>query len=361
MISHPIHNHQSGLTLIELMIALVLGLLLVAAATQIFISNQQTYRVTEAHARLQDNARFATEVLSRDIRAAGYSGCRTIENINVVTIAGAPIPANIDANTIISGSNAESATTWSPAVSGLLGTVVGGTDVITLQHAKGCGATLTGPIGSSNANIKVFAPNSCNLNANDVLMISDCTDAHVFRASSVSNESGGTQQNIAHAISSGSNQANHFCKSYASLPQSGSCGAGNAKLYGYDAELLTFSAVTYFIRLGAGGTPALWSYEVGSATAQELVEGVENLQVLYGADDNNDDIVDRYVTAKVINDAADWDRVISAQISLLMATLEQNLTTEPQVVAYNGNNITGNDGRIRRVITTVVGVRNRVQ
>jgi len=134
------------------------------------------------------------------------------------------------------------------------------------------------------------------------VMISDCEDAHIFRATNVSNGTG--QQTIAHANSA--NQANHFCTSYAALPQAGACSTGNAKLYDYDSELLKFSATTYFIRLGAGGTPALWSYEVGSATIQELVEGVENLQVLYGMDDNNDDIVDRYVDAKVVNDAGEF-------------------------------------------------------
>lgn len=357
MMSFKLYRRQTGLTLIELMIALVLGLLVVAAVTQIFISNKQTYRVTEAHSRLQDNARFAIEVLSRDIRSAGYSGCRTVENINLVTIADAPIPGNINANTIITGSNAETSSTWSPALPGTLGAVVGGTDVITLQHTSSCGGNLVGNVGSSNANIQIFAPNACNLSANDVLMISDCEDAHIFRATNVSNGTG--QQTIAHANSA--NQANHFCTSYAALPQAGACSTGNAKLYDYDSELLKFSATTYFIRLGAGGTPALWSYEVGSATIQELVEGVENLQVLYGMDDNNDDIVDRYVDAKVVNDAGEWNLVLSARISLLMATLEQNLTTEPQSVTYNGATVVGNDGRIRRVIDTTVGVRNRVQ
>jgi type IV pilus assembly protein PilW len=350
-------SRQLGLTLIELMIALVLGLLLVAAATQVFLSNKQTYRVTEAHSRLQDNARFATEIISRDIRAAGYSGCRAIENINVNTIANAPIPATISENTVITGINAETAATWNSAVSGLLGTVVGGTDILTLQRASSCGASLVGNVGSSNGNVQVFTPNTCNLQANDVLMISDCEDAHIFRATNVS--SGVSIQTVAHANSH--NQANHFCKNYASLPHAGACSTGDAKLYGYDSELLKFSSTTYFIRLGSGGTPALWSYEDGSATAQELVEGVENLQVLYGVDDNNDDIVDRYADAKVINDAGAWNLVVNAQISLLMATIEQNLTTEPQSVTFDGVVNSGADGRIRRIITTTIGIRNRVQ
>jgi type IV pilus assembly protein PilW len=357
------HKQQKGLTLIELMIALVLGLILVAGVIQIFVANKQTYRITDAHSRLQDNARFALEILSRDIRSAGYGGCRAIEKMNVNQIANAPVPTEMSANTIITGSEAASATTWSPALSGSLGTVLGGTDVITLQRGTGCGATLTGNIGSSNGNVQIVAPNSCNISAGDILMIADCEDAHIFRATSVSNPSGGTSQTIPH--SSTVNQANHFCKSYATLPDPGACATGEAKLYNYDAEVFKFSALTYYIRLGTNGDPALWVYDQTSATGannpSELIEGIENLQVLYGADDNDDNIVDRYVTAKVINNATDWDKVISAQINVLAQTLDTNLTISNQTVNFNGGTITGTEGRLRRVFSSTIAIRNRVQ
>ena len=361
MLSHRISRQkQTGLTLIELMIAMVLGLLLMAGVIQVFISNNHTSRVTESHSRLQDNARFALEILSKDVRAAGYSGCRAIENMNVVSIGDTPMPASMSAATIIGGSDASTATSsWTPAISGSLGTVVSGTDVVTLQHGTGCGANLVGNVGSSNANIQVFSPNTCNLSAGDVLMISDCEDAHIFRATSVSNGTG--QQTVAHASGNG---ANHFCTSYSALPQPGVCDSGTAKLYDYDAEIFKFSAVTYFIRLGKNGDPALWIFDLTAAAGTdnpvELVEGIENMQVVYGADDNDDDVVDRYVNAGIIESGNDWDKVVSARISLLMQTLEQNLTTGDQNVAYNGGTVTG-EGRIRRVFTTTIGIRNRVQ
>jgi len=364
MMPQSFRKKQSGLTLVELMIAVVLGLLLVAGVIQIFVSNKQTYRVTEAHSRLQDNARFTLEVLSKDVRSAGYSGCRAIENMNVTTIANAPIPAVMTANTIVTGNESTTIASWSPALSGSLGTVVGGTDVITLQSGTGCGANLIGNVGSSNANIQVFAPNTCSLAAGDVLMIADCEDAHIFRATNVSNAAG--QQTVAHA--NNSNEANHFCKSYPSLPHAGACNTGEAKLYGYDAELFKFVAVTYFIRLGTNGDPALWKFDhtagVSATNPVELVEGIENMQIEYGVDTNDDDIVDRYSNAQVVSDAnagvGEWDKVVSARISLLAQTLEQNLTTVDQNVTYNAGIVTG-EGRIRRVFTTTVGIRNRVQ
>jgi type IV pilus assembly protein PilW len=78
-------------------------------------------------------------------------------------------------------------------------------------------------------------------------------------------------------------------------------------------------------------------------------------------DTNDDDVVDSYITAEAVETANQWEQVISARISLLAQSLEDNLTVEDQVVAYNSGTITGTDGKIRRVFTTTVGVRNRVQ
>lgn len=355
-------KYQSGLTLIELMIALTLSLVLLAGVIQIFIANKASYRMTEAHSRLQENARFALDILTRDVRSAGYTGCRTIENMNVVTIAKAPVPAVMNATTIINGLNAETSSTWNIAPDATLGTVVGGTDVITIQRATGCGGNLIGNIGSSNGNIQIYSPNSCNISANDVLVIADCEDAHVFRAANVSD--GTNKQTIAHSNSV--NEANHFCTSYASLPDPGACATGEAKLYTYDAELFLFRAYTYYIRNGINGTPALWrlDHSQTSGTASnpiELIEGIENMQITYGVDNDNNDIVDSYENAKTVEDGSLWGNVVSARISLLAQTLEDNLTVENQSLIFDGTNIPGNDGKLRRVFTTTIGIRNRVQ
>lgn len=69
----PRRSH--GLSLIELMVALVLGLLVVGAAFSIFQSNQLTYRSNEGLNRMQENARVAFELISQDIRSAGGNSC----------------------------------------------------------------------------------------------------------------------------------------------------------------------------------------------------------------------------------------------------------------------------------------------
>ena len=67
--------HARGLSLVELMIALMLGLLVLGSASAIFISNRQTYRATEGLGRVQENGRMAFEMMARDLREAGGHPC----------------------------------------------------------------------------------------------------------------------------------------------------------------------------------------------------------------------------------------------------------------------------------------------
>src|SRR5665647_885339 len=68
-------NHQVGMTLIEIMIALLIGAFLIGGVLEIFINSRQTYRMQENLSRLQENGRFATEFISNSIRMTGYWGC----------------------------------------------------------------------------------------------------------------------------------------------------------------------------------------------------------------------------------------------------------------------------------------------
>ena len=66
---------QKGMTLVELMIALVLGMVVTGAVIEIFISSKKMYRIQDARARLQENGRFAIQHLVSNIRNSGYRGC----------------------------------------------------------------------------------------------------------------------------------------------------------------------------------------------------------------------------------------------------------------------------------------------
>ena len=87
-------RQSAGFGLIELLIAMVLGLVVIGAAFAIFISSQNTYRSNEELSRIQESARVAFELMSRDIRAAGGSAC---SNFSVVEGTGAVVDRFRDA------------------------------------------------------------------------------------------------------------------------------------------------------------------------------------------------------------------------------------------------------------------------
>lgn len=83
-------SRQGGFSLVELMIALVLGLLVVGSAVGVFLSNQQTYRATESLARVQENARIAFELMAREVREAAGNPCASgLPTADVLNSAGA--------------------------------------------------------------------------------------------------------------------------------------------------------------------------------------------------------------------------------------------------------------------------------
>ncbi|MDU9397284.1 PilW family protein [Pseudomonas sp. zfem003] len=66
-------HRQRGLSLVELMIGLTLGLILLLGIIQVFISSKQTFATNDAMAKLQENGRFALEFITQSARQAGYT------------------------------------------------------------------------------------------------------------------------------------------------------------------------------------------------------------------------------------------------------------------------------------------------
>ena len=77
----------------------------------------------------------------------------------------------------------------------------------------------------------------------------------------------------------------------------------------------------------------------------------------YGEDLDNDGAPDAYVAAAAV---ADWSRVRSVRFSLLLASAEDNVTGGPQPVNFRGAALVPADGRYRQVLTSTVGLRNRL-
>lgn len=144
------------------------------------------------------------------------------------------------------------------------------------------------------------------------------------------------------------------------------------------SRIYRLSGVTYYIRSNDNGEPALYRQTLGYDTSTnnantspiEVVEGIENIQIVYGVDTDAtaDGAVNQYVTADQVTTVAPgstnedkWKRVLSLRVSLLMVSRnDENVTTAPQTYTYNGTTTTPTDSKLRKVFTTTISVRNRL-
>ena len=119
--------------------------------------------------------------------------------------------------------------------------------------------------------------------------------------------------------------------------------------YGADSLVLNMKSEIYYIGVGASGEPALFKrdLDIGVLTSNELVEGIEDMTLLYGEDRNGTGTADIYVAAASV---IDMENVVSIRVTMTSRTLEDNIAT----TTNNG------DKRIRRSFTTTVGIRNRI-
>ena len=127
---------------------------------------------------------------------------------------------------------------------------------------------------------------------------------------------------------------------------------------------------TYCVANGAGKDkdgnwiPSLRrAYGKGSASAcengDELLEGIEDMQIFYGEDTDADGTANRYVAINY--DELQKNRIVSVRISLLVRSINNNLTTEPSPYTFNGSTVTPGttDKYLRKVFSTTVTLRNK--
>lgn len=338
-------KYQQGMTLIEIMIALLIGAFLLGGVIQIFVNTKQTYRMQEGLSRMQENGRFAMEFLSKDIRMAGFMGCSSSSPPNVIIDPKNPNP-NPTPSTLNSGSaravfgNDNVANNWNNSACSGSNSCIAGTDAITYFFGGSCGGNLTGNMASENANIQISNSNTCNFSQYDVVIISDCSSTDIFIATTVSGGIG--IETIAHA--SNQNTDNKL-----------------SKAYGPDAEVYKFNSTTYFIRAGASGQPALWrldnSTAVGGSNPVELIEGIENMQITYGVDTNTDSTPNYYISANNVSNV-DWPKVVSVRITLTARTIDDNLAAQTRNYTFNG--AATSDRRLQRVFNSTIAIRNRL-
>lgn len=343
-------GRQSGLSLVEFMVAGLLGLILTMGITQIFVSNRQAFDTTMASANVQETARIAADVMTRSIRNADFWGCVNLDNVfNNLDDTHSSYSTDIlgfTAGVEGTDNNADASDS-----------IVDGTDTLTLRGTRGSqGIQIASPMPNASAILDVNS--ASGISVGDVLLISNCRGGDIFQVSQITG-SDEIQHNTGGSIAPGNGKNSGPCTG-------GGSGANClSQLYDAGASVMVPYSETYFIGTGVSGEPALFvssgvmsgTGTVGNVQTIELVSGVADMQILYGEDTNGDGTVNTYSVASAVGDMAD---VLSIRVSFLVRSSSENVLDSNQTVSFNGSNQTISDRRLGRVYTMTSTIRNRM-
>jgi type IV pilus assembly protein PilW len=335
-----------GFSLVELMVAITIGLILLGAIGYVYLGSRQTFRTQDDFSRIQENVRYALDQVGVEVRMAGYAGCVNVSSIDPANPTAMPIQivANGPPTVLLSDAmrGYDPSASWA-APGTAPANWVSKTGVFHVTRAAAQGVNLTGNMTAVNANIQING-NPAGFKAEQALLISDCASADLFRTTNVS--SGGSVT-IAHSSSNCSNIGM-------------ACNSSNflSKAYGSSAEVYAILSTTYFIGTNGAGNPALYRREEYTPS-EELVENVENIVMRFGIDTNNDFIVDNYVTAGAVTN---WRQVLTARLSLVFRSNSNNVATQSKNYVVEGQTVSvaATDRRLRQVATATYGLRNRL-
>lgn len=366
-----------GFSLVELMVALVLGLVMMGAFGVLYFSGNTATRRLEHLSTMQQSVRTAFEYFANDVHDVGTTGCQHgrsaglpvytstdlannwalgIEGYNAAATPTYPLATTTNSSAWQNSPNGTLAT-FTPSIIGAAG-LTQGSDILFLRITGSRPLRLTADTSGNQVSIEnaslggVCADYSQRVGGfcpGHWALIASCTNAERFRVQTLVNNGTSVTLNSTGALTTAYTTAT--------------------------TEVFPLQTVMYYVRPGSrAGTMSLYRriFDGDDGTPpnnvgdeQELIEDVENLQVTYGYDSTAtpDRMVDDYRTA---NDVAEWSRVVSVRMSVLLRGREPIRATEASVAASGSVNgvvvtyPTTGDPYDRRVFTTTVALRNRI-
>lgn len=376
-----IYRKAQGFSIVELLVAMGISLLLLAGVATMFVSSKGAYETNDRLARLEENGRFALDTITRGVRAAGYSGCTSsanpyvaVNNTNNFISAQDPTstavqdPNNnkvIILNPSIEGFNYTSAGNWTPALYGFMPAPSNGSDVLLLR-APAAGTApieLSVNMASDTDNITVPAVASGNgyFSNHQLLMIGDCNNRSYFEVTGYSPTTGVVQHA---ALSAGAGYNGNWTNSVGFLYKKRPSATDTTQDFiGGGAQVYTSQMTVYYVAPASADPTynSLWR-QVDSNPVEELIEGVDSMQLLYGLDTitEGQGAIDTYSAT-----ATDPKQIVSITISLLIRSVDQyGALTDTKIYDLLGpadptaKYTAPGDRRQRQLFTTTVWVRN---
>lgn len=314
-------SRQRGLSLVEIMVAVAISMFLLGGVIQVFLGSKQSYTVNQGLSRLQENARFAFDRIAQDISAAGYTGCNESDGVDR---SGQPLIFNSLTDT------ASIAYDFINPVTGENNTGPNASDKLHIRRAITATAVPFAAEmfdGTSDIQLDDTHPNYAALEQWQLMAVSDCHMTSIFMITNDPTISNGLIKHDANLVSpvgqpnAGQSNLATLYKGVDVNDLKNNYGSENSS----QATSFRIATNQYDIQPSQSGN-GMSLYLNGT----EMIEGVQDMQVLYGMNDDGLDGVDRYVE---VDDAAlaaaGMNSVASIRISLTMNTVE-NINIEGQ-------------------------------
>ncbi len=333
------------------MVALLIGLIVLSGIIQIFVNTKRGSAMQEELARQQENERFAMFMLARELRHAGDLGCWQVENLSgqVTGFGDSLNQFRLAVNGHEAVSTAGSGS-WSPTLPAGLTGIKPGSDVLVLHRAQNLGLSLAAARQSDRFLVTNLSTDGqvCSGKQNgysglcpgDTVIVSDCFHTEEFSISSL-------------GLNNGVLGIRHTDNLF---PE-------NSYLMQNSTRLFKGYSVAYFIKesvIDGVTVPALYR-SVGGSAAEELLEGVESMQVLYGVDGDGDSAPDLYLKASSVDFST--PNVVSVQIALLLrssAEVKKRAGEAENLQILSSTVAVPADRYIRRVTSSTIMLRDAV-
>ena len=346
---------QAGYGLIELMIAMGLGLIVLAGVLVVFMAQRRVYQSASSQALIQNGQNALSAIITPMIRGAGFTGCSNIENGVVTYVAARTTPLTFDTSSAVKGfaattmpakvidgaANDVTAGDWTPALDAsfltiAVGGVAQGSDVLVLIGAPPGAA----PVGVTDFGASQITVNDASgiINTPQMLAVSDCGKSSIFQISAAAG-------NVLTYASGPSGTPQYPVGSQAvPIQQTGFFVARRKN----SQQNALFEAV---MTIPAGGTTAnaVWAIS-------ELVPGISNMQVRYGS--GSSDQTDQYVDASLVTN---WSEITSVKLGFLVEGQQgsSDVATNPTSFALFDKTLTlPADSRLRHTFYMTVNTRN---
>lgn len=314
---------------------MVLGLVVIGGALSVILANRQSYRTNEGLSQVQESARTAFELLARDVRQAGVTGCNNNGRVaNVVTVtSGTPLWQPWFGIRGFDGAQPDGAVGFGTAVPS---NRVNGTDSMQVQGIEGTGLSVVDHTPTP-ATIKINTATT-TIARDDLLMVCDFDHAAIFKVSHYNSA------NVTVVHSTEDSGAITNCSQGLGYPTVCPSTVGNSYTFGRNSEIARMMAVEWYI--GDNGRPleggrSLYRLRM-NANPEEIVAGVTDMQVRYREAGQND--------FREATSVGTWASVNAVMITLTLQSADQRITTTTNV----------NSGRLQRQFSNIVTLRNRV-